>query len=230
MKKALILFLTLILCLSLCACGSSKKYEKYDKLIEYIESGNSLAVYGEIQRLMSKNDNDENTELEIVELTVDNWKEYFEIRPYETKQYNDFGDLTVRQEGHAFYLKSEHLAVLSDGHPDLNGRSVVDVSFKVNATMEYREYNNETKEFVEGGRVHSTEKLETVVEIHNLKNNKNTEEYVSTGNGQVWAQLWDGSGRVEGGRHYESYFTDDITVIDVTGTLAFERPISTDTD
>ena len=44
-----------------------------------------------------------------ITLTVDNWKDYFEIRPYKTSQTNNWGETYKEREGFAFYLKDEYL-------------------------------------------------------------------------------------------------------------------------
>lgn len=85
MKQAMSLILALILCLSLCACGNQEKYKKYDTLIGYIEAGDAENATKEFWALLEQN-KPETTEPEItepatttVEITMDNWQEYFEL-------------------------------------------------------------------------------------------------------------------------------------------------------
>ena len=44
-----------------------------------------------------------------IELTLDTWEEYFEIRPYHTSQTNSWGEVSNERNGFAFYLKDEYL-------------------------------------------------------------------------------------------------------------------------
>ena len=77
MKKAVVVLLAILLCLSLCACG---KYEKYDTLIGYIEAGDEENAVNELHALLQET-MPEVTEpaTTTVEITMDNWQEYFEI-------------------------------------------------------------------------------------------------------------------------------------------------------
>lgn len=229
MKKLLSLLLALVLCLSLCACGGSaelEKYQKYETLINYLEAEEYENAYYELLRLSqgaqgTQGTEQEEKELVTVDITLDNWQEYFEIRPYEECFYNDFGDLTGQNNGYAFYLKSEHLSRLAEAGPQLPDGSV-DVSFKVGLMVEYREYDQETKTFVEGGKIYSTEEEELVVKVYDYTDIPATDTNVSTGNGQVFAKMCCMSG-VGADCYYEGVYTENIDVRDVTGTLVFEE-------
>ena len=77
MKKAILILLVLGLCLFLCACG---KYAKYDTLIGYIEAGDEENAINEVLVLLEQNKPETTEPATItVELTMDNWQEYFEI-------------------------------------------------------------------------------------------------------------------------------------------------------
>ena len=77
MKKAILILLVLGLCLCLCACG---KYAKYDTLIGYIEAGDEENAINEVLVLLEQNKPETTEPATItVELTMDNWQEYFEI-------------------------------------------------------------------------------------------------------------------------------------------------------
>lgn len=83
MKRIAVLLLVAVLCLSLCACGNSKeleKYRKYETLIDHLENGDYTSAYLEIANLSaSKNNSQESEKTTTVEITMDNWQEYFEI-------------------------------------------------------------------------------------------------------------------------------------------------------
>ena len=44
----------------------------------------------------------------IIELTAENWSDYFEIKTYESVGYDRWGDETGRSSGYAFFLKDEY--------------------------------------------------------------------------------------------------------------------------
>jgi len=45
----------------------------------------------------------------VVEITMDNWQEYFELREVEDVQENTFGEAEYRQPGYAVFLKDEYV-------------------------------------------------------------------------------------------------------------------------
>lgn len=217
MKKTIALILGLVLCLSLVACGNNEeleKYKKYETLINYLEEEDYQKAYIELLKISRGGEDatiptEEEKKVTTVEITPDNWQDYFEIRPFESVQYNDFGDLTYKSMGHALYLKEEYLPRVVNGGTD--------VSFKVGATKEYREYDTESKTFVEGGKVYTTKDTEFVTEVYDSRNSKDSDEYVSTANGQVCAEMICGDGIIDE-VHYESIYTN-FEIRDVTGTI-----------
>ncbi len=104
MKKILALLLVLAMCLSLAACDGSdddaKRIKKYKERIEELED--QLAERdAEIDRLLAKYEGggSENTDskpidpnFETVEITLDNWQDYFEMREYHKFTRNGFGE------------------------------------------------------------------------------------------------------------------------------------------
>ena len=108
-KKLIALLLTSVLCLGLvgCSAGSeAEKYEKYETLIEYLEAGDYDSAIAEIDRL-SENDEGEGSQEsdgqgdagigeQTIEITLDNWQEYFEFNEYLSVSYltNAFDEAT----------------------------------------------------------------------------------------------------------------------------------------
>lgn len=110
MKKALSLILALVLCLSLCACGgsASQQSNKYDALINCIENNDYMGAMTELHKLLGMESYtgavllDPSYSLEVnteptasysaVEITMENWQEYFEIVVVEDWKENAFGD------------------------------------------------------------------------------------------------------------------------------------------
>ena len=136
MKKAISLLAAVVMCLSLTACGEEstlsakderklKKYEKYETLIEYLEDKDYNSAMAEVHRLSQAEDSDTEDEdadevgssqnAEPIELTLENWKDYFELKVFEEYNYNQFGDVErlvlpqylVLKEGYEPYGRSE---------------------------------------------------------------------------------------------------------------------------
>lgn len=148
MKKILALLLAAMLCVSLGACSNSK-YQKYDTLIQYLEDENYDQAYLELVRLANgENDAAENEEVKVrsVEITTDNWDDYFEFVQEESPDTNDFGE--IERVFLDNYLK------LKDGFelaPSREG-SQTEVAVEYSYTQEYRFYelNTATGEFTLG--------------------------------------------------------------------------------
>ena len=211
MKKAVLILLVLGLCLCLCACG---KYAKYDTLIGYIEAGDEENATKEFLALLEQNKPETTEPATItVELTMDNWQEYFEIRPYEVKHYNAFGELTDEYTGEGLYLKKEYLSRLTT--------TAVNGAFKLAVTRQWCEYDDEKGVLVENGRIFADdpETEECVEDIGDFRNSFDTDIYVSTGNGQVVSWLTHGT-LWASNVTYKGIITN-IEVLDVTGTLEF---------
>jgi hypothetical protein len=109
MKQAMSLILTLILCLSLCACGNQEKYKKYDTLIGYIEAGDEENATKEFLALLEQN-KPETTEpaTTTVEITMDNWQDYFELRLVADISRDHFDEVEDTFAKWRLYLKEEY--------------------------------------------------------------------------------------------------------------------------
>ena len=95
MKKAISLLLALVMCLSLCACGGGSETPK----TEYIESHNPTNIQNETNNAEST----EQTEAEpieteptytTIEISLDNWQDYFQFQWVVSEVRNDFDELT----------------------------------------------------------------------------------------------------------------------------------------
>lgn len=109
MKKKIALFLATLMCVSLCACGGSEGTSENNN----VENANSETTQNET------NDTEENSEpvegkdyaigedghiavfekycaknMTLVELTTENWKEYFQVVEETMGTVNDFGEVT----------------------------------------------------------------------------------------------------------------------------------------
>ena len=115
MKKLLSLLLAAALVLSLGACGKeANPYEKYEELFEYLEREDYDSAMARIRELAGESETvpqaapateaetePETTETQpsetepqpvTVEITMDNWQEYFELREYVEIKKNGFGE------------------------------------------------------------------------------------------------------------------------------------------
>ena len=209
MKKAILILLVLGLCLFLCACG---KYAKYDTLIGYIEAGDEENAINEVLVLLEQNE----PTIITVEITMENWQEYFEIRPLDVKVYNVFGDLEDSSVGAAFYLKEEYLSRLTDREPE--------GAFKTIVYTEWHEYDEKAGAFVENGYVSKEvpPEEEIVTYIADWRDSLDEDGVVSTLSGQVFAEINQGTWMTGEGKlgMFKGVITN-IEVLDVTGTLEF---------
>lgn len=144
MKKLIALLLATIMCFSLVACGRNDNaalVEEYENRIAQLEA--ELAerdteidgLVAEINRILAENEasepnnteqettEPENTEpqYETVEITLDNWQEYFEIVGYMTYRDNAFGEAESCFFRSELRLKEEYWSRLSANMMDDKG-------------------------------------------------------------------------------------------------------------
>lgn len=152
MKQILAVLLAAAFCVALGACGNN--YAKYDQLIGYLESGDYEAAQNEIERLESLREAEDDTastdtaKVTAVQITSDNWDDYFEIVREETPVKNDFGETERMYVDNYFKLK--------DGFTMAERRegSETSIALEYSYTKEYRffEVNKETGEVTLGER------------------------------------------------------------------------------
>ena len=160
MKKIVALFLIVAMSISFAACGNSDNKSSKDS----IENVLTISEYG---LLTFKTDKAFREHVKKVELTKDNWKEYFEDCDYEEHvvEKNDFGDVEREyDETHFEFRMKEDMLILTtsvafkfDGRTELNAdwnddnslnkeNSTID-KFKANSST-YTRYNYATKELI----------------------------------------------------------------------------------
>ena len=93
MKRIILSLLCLLMVFSLTACGNKEneeKLEKYGYLINCVENGNYDSAEYELQRIITETKKAPyvSDEYEEIEITIDNWKDYLEIK----KNVNIFTD------------------------------------------------------------------------------------------------------------------------------------------
>ena len=158
MKKLLALFLTVAMCFSLAACENNselEKYKKYETLINYLEAEDYESAFDELIKISQTNsennetqENSNNAEennsdhnssqtvtSETVELTLDNWKDFFELQVKPEYRLNAFGEvdtvvlsqLLVFKEEYAGHVTCNDVAIEMD-------RMIQEVAIKVSPT------------------------------------------------------------------------------------------------
>ena len=158
MKKLIALLLAAVMCLSLVACENDNTalVEEYENRIAELEA--ELAERdAEIARLLAESENaelentlQENTEpensepqYETVEITLDNWQEYFELKMSVYERKNAFGELENLFPQMRLVLKENLAGITAD----------MDIVFEYTCTDGYRckfTYNTDTGELTEG--------------------------------------------------------------------------------
>ena len=118
MKKIIALLLVAVMCFSLAACGNSsklEKYKKYEALINYMEAGDYESALAEMIRISENggsvdNAGDESGEktAKAVEISIDNWQEYFEIVEREETKKNEFEEIEDMYKDVYLVLKDEY--------------------------------------------------------------------------------------------------------------------------
>ena len=154
MKKLIALLLAVVLCLSLAACGNGKTED------------NSGTSQGQITD-NSPQDTDEPSNAELteqtVEITLDNWQEYFEFRPYVDVLKNSYNEITGMYVSLKFFPKeaiAENITVPDAWEDD---RIVFDVQYIDPYACIYR-YDLNTQEltigeYTEGSSTYSADDL-----------------------------------------------------------------------
>ncbi|MEE0966137.1 MAG: hypothetical protein U0L85_03695 [Bacilli bacterium] len=113
MKRIILSLLCLLMVFSLTACGNKEneeKLEKYGYLINCVENGNYDSAEYELQRIITETKKAPyvSDEYEEIEITIDNWKDYLEIK----KNVNIFTDAFDEIESvsllNCLYLKDEY--------------------------------------------------------------------------------------------------------------------------
>lgn len=135
MKKILVMLLVASMSFSLAACGDNsevEKYKKYETLIAYMEAEDYESALAEVVEMSNGSVSIDNTsdiedvaeeevfeeeeleeeeleeeepEVEAIEITLDNWQDYFEMREYHEFEENGFGEIDGVYIG--YYLVSK---------------------------------------------------------------------------------------------------------------------------
>lgn len=128
MKKIIAVLLAFGISIALCACGTSGDAQ------ETMDNVNSTEASTEIETT-------ENKEPKSIEITLENWGQYFEFRPYIRTEENSFGEFQcIDRCGDGFGLKEEFVARLAQ-------TSDIAVEVEFGPAAIYRvDYNITTKE------------------------------------------------------------------------------------
>lgn len=138
MKKIFALLLAAVMCFSLAACGNEPQINDNE-----LQTNESSSQQEDESQTEGSTEEDEATET-IVELTLDNWAEYFEIRPNaHGVLYNSFNEFErLDYVNWAMFLKDD----VADKVTKMNDVAI-EYSFR-DGYFSWFEYNLDTNEFV----------------------------------------------------------------------------------
>ena len=109
-KKVTIILSAACASLLLAACGNNK-YEKYDELINYLEAGDYESAYTVVTLLENQHKEEEQeekgTKVKEIDITMDNWQDYFEIQKTASVYKDDFDEISGVEFGYCFVPKKE---------------------------------------------------------------------------------------------------------------------------
>lgn len=183
MKKVIALLLALMVCLGLCACGGgedaqikadAEKYNEYKDLIDKIEAGDFAGAYSDfVDRFPEQEVSaptidagditldgvvvgtpDTESTVTAVEITTDNWQEYFEIVYKEKWVTNAFGEAENLRVYQSFQVKDAYKDRVSYGPATDTfalALSQIDVEIGYNATYYSVTVNLENQTYTKGG-------------------------------------------------------------------------------
>lgn len=186
MKKIIVLLLVVVMCFSLVACGGNSeemtKYEKYDTLINYLEAEDYESALEEMIKLSQQssdnkedngnanNDNDvdstQTVTTETIELTVDNWKDFFELQVKPEYRLNAFGEVETVVLSQYLVFKEEYAGRVTCNDVAIEmDRMIQEVTIKVSPA----EQSYTLGEAIEKREL-QTDKIETMQRGYNSDN------------------------------------------------------------
>ena len=157
MKRIACIIVALILCISLCACGTSVPeptpnpaevlYEKYSGIIDALEAEDYETAVAKIISMVPE------PEYEEIVITPDNFWDYCEYREDFSKSKDSFGDLKVDYSSIScgFALKDEYAQRL-----ETKKQSKIALAFLADSVFEMAEIDAEAHSFEWTGNVHET--------------------------------------------------------------------------
>ena len=165
MKKTICLALAAVLSLGLFGCGKTaetdskvEKYDKYESLIEKIEAGDFAGAYTDLLGRFPAQEGTviggTTTSYKEVEITIDNWQEYFEIVPSEEWGTNGFGEADCLEFKLKFQLKDAYKDLLTYGQVGENqifSTSEVTAEVRYNVTYYDVTVDFATQSYTKGG-------------------------------------------------------------------------------
>lgn len=201
MKKITVLMLSVVLCLCAVSCGSDDSYEKYGTLIEYLEKGDFDMAKSYIDELEEDYTAESGTtEAVSVEITADNWQDYFEIVQEKHTNTNDFGETTDVYYTPYLVLK-EGYKTFEEGET----RTKIAVEFNCVAEWRYVEIDLAAAEITVGELVPDRSPEEINGETLTVTSDK-----TSLSNGRTWS---------EGMQQIKT----DFEIVRMQGTLWLEK-------
>ncbi len=151
MKKILALLLAAVMCLSLVACGGGNDTPSTND-----NNANNTSQENE-------NSTTDNIDYEPVEITLDNWQDYFEVVEVPVWEENAFGEIDSFNLEYEFRLKEEY-------YPRLNAEAsniVIEISYSYGKKPCKVDFENLTYELGERLRTETTTNITDKFYDHN---------------------------------------------------------------
>lgn len=149
MKKTIALLLALVLCLSLCACGGGNDTPETTEAPTKpapTEPAPTEPAPTTPPTTEAFTPTETEPQYTTVEITMENWENYFEYNLTVSPRMNAFGEVETLCPVMRFHLKDEWASITTD----------IDVALEYNATDTYScmfSYNIDTGEFVVGEKI-----------------------------------------------------------------------------
>ena len=133
MKKVISLIIVATVCLALASCGDNGKYEKYEAVIDCLESKDYDGAIAEIEKFKNgvydSVDENGDPKTTAIEITSENWNEYFEVVQSDKANINQFGEIDDVYKSWSIVLK--------DGY-NMAENNETSIAVEYNYTKEWR--------------------------------------------------------------------------------------------
>ena len=213
MKKVYLYIISMIFLCSLTACGSQTN-ENYSEIINCLENKN----YDSAIQLIEQMKKDElalqnaNKGIKEVQITIDNWDQYFEFGYSYDYYMNSFDEITHINCASGFKLKDEYQIVMDNSCETSVSFEATLESYDANVTYDFDKGSFTVSEPLSEGK-HTTNHTTTYHKSVNESYGKESPADGVAGMGSMW------QGSSEGGNVQEESVTRIVEVLRAQGTL-----------
>lgn len=185
----------------------SEKLNKYNTIIDFMESEDYESALSEIEAKIPK------LECTTIDITLDNWQDYFEIRPFSSTSVDSSGQISYGVTQYAIYLRNEYLDRLTS-----NGANV---TFSIDGWFHFYQFiGDDGTHYRQASGGDFTKCLNFTTKVEDGRALTNTATNSSTGNGNVYAEIYLNCDIIESDTViFHGDLSDDFSVRFVNGTL-----------